>query len=42
MSDDEEHDQIPDDHAADVEADAGTMPDHEDSHPATGETPRRH
>lgn len=37
-----EHPPVPDDQGSDEQASGGTMPDHEDPHPATEEAPRRH
>jgi hypothetical protein len=38
----DQHDPVADGQRDDEDASAGTMPDHEDPHPSTGETPRRH
>lgn len=37
-----EHPPVQDDQKSEEEADSGTMRDHGDPHPSTGESPRRH
>jgi hypothetical protein len=42
MPEDEEHEPVKDDQGSEEEADSGTLPGHDDPHPATDESPRRH